>query len=167
MDEIVRAAMNKWPNVPDCHGWLGLDTAGRWRVGAWPGEPIAHSGLNAFIARNYLRLEDGRYCFQNGPQRVFVQLACTPWVLRLTDDHSLALHTHCGDALPAVQQWLTDELGRVFAAFQGDGGVTVGLLASADMQAFVTRAESAGLLSTLKPVQSADLPGLYGFNPLP
>ena len=22
MDDIVKAAMAKWPNVPDCYGWL-------------------------------------------------------------------------------------------------------------------------------------------------
>ena len=25
MDEIVKAALKKWPNVPDCRGWLALD----------------------------------------------------------------------------------------------------------------------------------------------
>ena len=30
MDDIVRAAMVKWPNVPDCFGWLGLDARGNW-----------------------------------------------------------------------------------------------------------------------------------------
>ncbi|MFZ9138137.1 MAG: DUF2946 family protein, partial [Hylemonella sp.] len=24
MDDIVRQAMAKWPNVPACYGWLGL-----------------------------------------------------------------------------------------------------------------------------------------------
>ena len=30
MDEIVEAALRKWPNVPHCHGWLGLDARGDW-----------------------------------------------------------------------------------------------------------------------------------------
>ena len=30
MDEIVRAALKKWPNVPDCYGWLALDARGDW-----------------------------------------------------------------------------------------------------------------------------------------
>ncbi len=30
MDDIVRQAIAKWPNVPDCYGWLGLDARGRW-----------------------------------------------------------------------------------------------------------------------------------------
>ena len=30
MDDIVKQAMAKWPNVPDCFGWLGLDNRGQW-----------------------------------------------------------------------------------------------------------------------------------------
>ncbi len=30
MDDIVRQAMAKWPNVPHCYGWLGLDERGNW-----------------------------------------------------------------------------------------------------------------------------------------
>lgn len=30
MDDIVKQALAKWPNVPDCYGWLGLDARGRW-----------------------------------------------------------------------------------------------------------------------------------------
>jgi hypothetical protein len=30
MDEVVRAALKKWPNVPACYGWLALDARGDW-----------------------------------------------------------------------------------------------------------------------------------------
>ena len=30
MDDIVKAALAKWPNVPNCYGWLGLDARGNW-----------------------------------------------------------------------------------------------------------------------------------------
>jgi hypothetical protein len=30
MDEIVFAALKKWPNLPACRGWLGLDARGDW-----------------------------------------------------------------------------------------------------------------------------------------
>ena len=30
MDDIVKQAMAKWPQVPDCYGWLGLDARGNW-----------------------------------------------------------------------------------------------------------------------------------------
>ena len=32
MDDIVRQAMSKWPNVPACVGWLGLDSRGQWHM---------------------------------------------------------------------------------------------------------------------------------------
>jgi hypothetical protein len=28
MDDIVKAALLKWPNVPHCTGWLALDGRG-------------------------------------------------------------------------------------------------------------------------------------------
>jgi len=37
MDEIVKAAIAKWPNVPHCYGWLALDARGQWRI-----SPTAH-----------------------------------------------------------------------------------------------------------------------------
>ena len=30
MDDIVKQALAKWPNVPHCYGWLGLDARGNW-----------------------------------------------------------------------------------------------------------------------------------------
>ena len=30
MDEIVKAALKKWPDVPHCYGWLALDARGDW-----------------------------------------------------------------------------------------------------------------------------------------
>ena len=30
MDEIVKAALRKWPTVPHCYGWLALDARGDW-----------------------------------------------------------------------------------------------------------------------------------------
>ena len=30
MDEMVKAALKKWPNVPACYGWLALDARGDW-----------------------------------------------------------------------------------------------------------------------------------------
>jgi len=32
MDDIVRQAMSKWPNVPACVGWLALDSRGQWHM---------------------------------------------------------------------------------------------------------------------------------------
>ena len=64
MDDIVEAALLKWPNVPHCYGWLALDARGDWYMrdertqaaGPFPrpkGSRIAHDKLLAFIHRNY------------------------------------------------------------------------------------------------------------------
>ena len=94
MDAIVEAALRKWPNVPHCHGWLALDARGQWfmrderiqRAGPFPqikGSRIDHDKLREFIHRNYDHDGAGCWFFQNGPQRVYVELEATPWVWRL------------------------------------------------------------------------------------
>ncbi len=115
MDEIVRQAMAKWPNVPHCYGWLALDRRGQWRMrdeaaqaAGTAGDPIRHAALLAFIARNYASDDAGRWYFQNGPQRVYVSLAYAPFVVRLTWD----AETNGGRGAPV----LTDQLGHSFAA---------------------------------------------------
>ncbi len=118
MDEIVRQALAKWPNVPDCYGWLALDARGAFRMrddaaqaANAPGDVIRHPALLSFIYRNYARNADGAWYFQNGPQRVYVQLAQTPFIAR-TDPH-FGFVTH--DSLPMTtidHVWITDE-GRL------------------------------------------------------
>ena len=94
MDDMVLAALKKWPNVPHCHGWLALDARGDWymrderiqRAGPFPavkGSRIAHEKLLAFIHRNYGHDDAGSWFFQNGPQRVYVQLEAAPHVWRV------------------------------------------------------------------------------------
>lgn len=115
MDDIVRQAMAKWPNVPACYGWLALDARGVWRmrdahaqaIGS-PGDPIRHPALISFIARNYLRDAAGRWYFQNGPQQVFVDLELAPFVARLQPDNAVLLHTGQPMDLPA-HAWMTED----------------------------------------------------------
>ncbi|RKP49082.1 DUF2946 family protein [Trinickia fusca] len=121
MDDIVKAALAKWPDVPHCTGWLLLDRRGQWRMrdeaaqqqGAL-GTPVRHAALLGFINRNYECDEQGQWFFQNGPQRVYVELAYAPWVVRLALDAS---------GTPT----LTDQTGRPFAPSAGlvddEGGV--------------------------------------------
>lgn len=99
MDDIVRAAIAKWPNVPHCYGWLALDARGNWRMRDercqtlnLQGDIIRHPALLDFIHRNYLHDQDGQWYFQNGPQRVYVDLEATPYIAR-TDHQGLLLHT--------------------------------------------------------------------------
>jgi hypothetical protein len=122
MDEIVKAALRKWPNVPHCYGWLALDARGDWymrderiqHAGPFPqvkGSRIAHDKLLEFIHRNYAHDDAGAWFFQNGPQRVYVELEAAPWVWRIGDASTVTSHT----GLPAQVRsaWL-DEPGRLF-----------------------------------------------------
>jgi hypothetical protein len=127
MDELVRQAMAKWPNVPDCFGWLGLDSRGQWHmrddrvqalgsfqsgVSGAKGSVLRHDKLIEFIHRNYEADAQGRWYFQNGPQRVYVELESTPLVWRVQADASVCAHT--GE--PAqVLRCLVDEHGHVYA----------------------------------------------------
>jgi len=107
MDEIVVRAIAKWPNVPAVYGWLSLDRRGNWAI---KGERVRNPLLAEFIARNYACDEHGRWFFQNGPQRVFVRLACTPLVYRTRAGAGLAFQTHTGQAAEQVQRaWLDAE----------------------------------------------------------
>ncbi len=126
MDDIVKQAMAKWPNVPDCYGWLGLSARGQWYMrddraqaaGAFAGggeqakgSLLQHEKLIEFIARNYLADAQGRWYFQNGPQRVFVELEATPYIWRVNADFSVSAHT---GASAQVQACLLDESGYVY-----------------------------------------------------
>ncbi|MFL9924358.1 DUF2946 family protein [Herbaspirillum lusitanum] len=119
MDEIVRQAMAKWPNVPHCFGWLRLDARGAWRMRDeraqllnLAGERIVHPALLGFICRNYVQDEQGRWYFQNGPQRVYVDLELTPYIVRNNPGEMLSLQT--GEALDRVDAAWMDEEGRLY-----------------------------------------------------
>lgn len=141
MDDIVKQALAKWPNVPACYGWLGLDARGNWymrddRVQAQGpfaggtaqsnGSQLKHEKLIEFIQRNYEPDELGQWFFQNGPQRVYVELEATPLIWRVQDDFSI--QDHAGRAA-RVQRCLLDEQGRVY--LEADTGF--GLVHSMDM----------------------------------
>jgi hypothetical protein len=128
MDDIVRQAMAKWPNVPHCHGWLALDARGAWRMRDeraqalnLPGDRIAHAALLGFINRNYLHDERGRWYFQNGPQRVYVDLEATPYIART--DPALGFMLHTNEPMPVLDAvWLTDQ-GQLL--LQGGGRIAL------------------------------------------
>lgn len=109
MDDIVRQAMAKWPNVPHCYGWLALDARGGWRMRderaqhlGLPGDKLMNAALVGFINRNYARDERGCWYFQNGPQRVYLQLEATPFIARTDPSAGLLLQT--GEALDAIDE---------------------------------------------------------------
>jgi hypothetical protein len=134
MDEIVKQALAKWPNVPHCYGWLALDARGGWRMRDertqalnLPGDRIVNPALLAFINRNYTHDEQGRWYFQNGPQRVYVDLEAAPYIARTDPSRGFMLHT--GDPLAAIDEaWLTDTGQLLFKS-----GDVIALLDDRDM----------------------------------
>ena len=169
MEDIVKQAMAKWPNVPDCYGWLGLDARGDWylrdaqaqacgtfasgRPGA-KGARLRHEALLAFIARNYEADARGFWFFQNGPQRVFVELEVAPWVWRVDDAGQVQAHT----GQPATRhEVLSDESGRVF--LRTDLGF--GLVHTQDVARVADLIDSAGW--SLQSVVAQALPERFGF----
>lgn len=125
MDEMVLKAMQKWPNVPDVFGWLRLDGRGQWllRTGPEQFDRIGNQGLVDFIGRNYARDAHGRWYFQNGPQRVFVGLDYTPYVLHLGAGNRW--ETQAGAPAGPVREILFDEDDRVVLAADCGPGLVI------------------------------------------
>lgn len=187
MDEIVKAALRKWPHVPHCHGWLALDARGEWymrdervqRAGPFPavkGSRIAHEKLRDFIHRNYAADERGAWFFQNGPQRVYVQLEAAPYVWRVQDAPGFPLVAHTGQAAGPLQQAWLDEHGRLFA----HTALGFGLVHTADMALAACAVEAAlqqgagedpgkGATGAWAPVELrfAQMPARFGYQLLP
>lgn len=146
MDEIVARSLARWPNVPAVFGWLELDRRGNWLI---KGERIGNAALREFIARNYEVDGQGRWFFQNGPQRVYVKLAYTPLVVHYEGE---TLLDHCGRKFESDEA-LQDDEGSVLMA----GENTVALLDDRDLERF---AERAGSLSR---IARADVPRRFRF----
>ena len=118
MDDIVKKAMAKWPNVPHCYGWLALDARGNWRMrdeaaqqADAPGDKLNNAALVGFINRNYGHDDAGRWYFQNGPQRVYVNLEATPYIARTDPVLGLVLQT--GAPLATIERLYLTEVGVV------------------------------------------------------
>ena len=133
MDPIVSRAMAKWPNVPAVYGWLALDRRGQWSIKSAASasasnadasfERVANPKLVDFIGRNYSHDDQGRWFFQNGPQRVYVRLDYTPLIYRIAGAHPLSFETHSGVACAAVQAVWMDETGDLLLLTQHGPGL--------------------------------------------
>ena len=136
MDEQVRRAMARWPDVPAVYGWLRLDRRGNWllidrgkpgfdeaRDGA--GSPITNAQIVDFIARNYQCDPQGRWYWQNGPQRVFVDLDLAPLILRVLGSGADArLVAHTGEPVTRVDAaWRTPEGDLMLSTDLGPGAL--------------------------------------------
>ncbi|EXI79967.1 MAG: hypothetical protein AW10_02112 [Candidatus Accumulibacter appositus] len=122
------SGMLRWPNVPNCYGWLSLDQRGRWRM---RGETVSHQGLKDFLNRQYAHDEYGNYFVQNGPQRVFVDLDYTPWILQLTAPD--CLETQVGETVGELRGAAIDEEGNLLLEIP----VGIALLCDRDLPALL------------------------------
>lgn len=175
MDDIVRQALAKWPHVPDCYGWLGLDARGNWYMrddqaqaagpfaasadGAKPaskGSLLKHDKLIDFIGRNYESDASGQWFFQNGPQRVYVELEAAPLVWRVAEGRGWPVTAHTGRSA-RIQRCVLDEQGRLYL----DTDLGFGLVHSQDM---IHAAEAVGQgLWVPDELLAADLPARFGY----
>ncbi|HEY6135379.1 MAG TPA: DUF2946 family protein [Rubrivivax sp.] len=168
MDEIVEAALRKWPNVPHCYGWLALDARGDWYMrddriqaaGPFPqvkGSCIRHDKLLGFIQRNYGRDGAGASYFQNGPQRVYVELEAAPYVWRVDGaPGNWQLSAHTGAAALARQAWI-DEHGRLFI----DADIGFGIVHTLDMERAAGAVECGEWAPKEMPFGA--MPGRFGY----
>ncbi len=178
MDDIVKQALAKWPNVPDCYGWLGLDARGNWYMrddaaqaagpfcgvaGADParnlaakGSMLRHDKLIDFIQRNYEGNPLGEWFFQNGPQRVYVELEATPFVWRVDGAPDFEVTSHTGQ-VAITQRCFIDEHGRVYL----ETALGFGLVHTQDMLQAADAIESG--LWVPQEVLTSELQSRFGY----
>lgn len=139
MDDLVERALAKWPNVPSIAGWLALSEQGNWLLTS-PGKAFADNDflrvsnqrIQKFIATNYAAEKDGRYFFQNGPQKAYVTLEYTPWIFRIVPaEQGWVLVSHTGLVVMPSEVY-SDENGKILL----NTNVGIGLLFSGDTSLF-------------------------------
>jgi Protein of unknown function (DUF2946) len=187
VDEIVLRSMLKWPDVPAVYGWLRLDRRGAWLIKTLAGrfERVANAAVAEFIGRNYAADVEGRWYFQNGPQRVFVALGYTPWIWRL-DDAGAGFLAHTGAAPRALRAAFLDETGAllletdlgigvvldrdlaaVLERLAGELGAAVDSLIDSVMQGSAGKISLHGSVMPVSAIRAADVPARFDFVPRP
>lgn len=135
MEDWVKKALARWPNVPALFGWLGLDRRGRWLI---RGETISRPQIIETINRNYAADAHGRWYFQNGPQRGYVTLGHAPLLLRAPAQGEV-LTAHTEAAVGRVDAaWLDEDGGLLLQTDLGPGA-----LADGDLDWALQRLEAA------------------------
>ncbi len=193
MDDIVKQAMAKWPNVPNCYGWLALDARGAWRMRderaqhlGLAGDKVIQVALLGFINRNYAVDERGCWYFQNGPQRVYLNLEATPFIARTDPEHGLVLHT--GEPVSKLERAFMTETGELIVDAGGkiaqvDDRDVVQLMSTMELggaaagdEALMAWLESGmgdmslrykGQAVPVERINRADVPQRFGFTRLP
>jgi hypothetical protein len=183
LEEWVQRALAKWPKVPALFGWLSLDRRGRWLI---RGEGITRPQIIDTINLNYAADDQGRWYFQNGPQRGYMQLAYAPFILRRSA-HPMQLETHTGQAVSQVLAAYLDEQGSLLLLTEHGPGLVADneldwvmerlrsanvpvdeqaleealALASGNRSALIL--EVAGVSLPVDRLDEADIPGKLGF----
>jgi Protein of unknown function (DUF2946) len=192
MDDIVKQAMAKWPNVPDCYGWLALDARGAWRMRDeraqqlnLPGDKVHQVALLAFINRNYGADARGCWFFQNGPQRVFVNLEATPYIARTDPQQGIVVQT--GASMKPNAAFMTEQgslllventmvaqlddrdMAQLLGSFSIDGvGIDdAALLGWIEGGAGSLSVQLGAEVVAVARIASADVPAHFGFARLP
>ncbi len=123
--------LQKWPNVPDVFNWLSLDRRGTWRI---KGSPITNPTMIKAINSSYFCDVDGSWFFQNGPQKVFVTLDYTPYVIfayRAGDE--LKLKTHSGTEIKKIDEIYLDSDLNFLITWDG----RLGIISDRDLQILI------------------------------
>lgn len=118
------------------------------------GALLRHEKLIEFIHRNYEHDERGQWFFQNGPQRVYVELETAPFVWRVAPGFAVTSHTGRA-AVP--KSAVVDELGRLYL----DTDLGFGVVHTLDMEAASDAVEQG--VWTPVTMRAAELPGRFGF----
>ncbi len=177
MDDNVLKAMQRWPDVPAAFGWLRLDRRGRWylidrnapgfdETEHGQGSLITSEQIIEFISRNYAGDDQGRWYWQNGPQKAYADLELAPLILRvITTDGRPALVTHTGHPVTEVSAAYASNEGSLFAQTNlGPAAIHDMDLAALDLQEDqVTLLGQRFDLQTL----NAPAPQALNFNPKP
>jgi hypothetical protein len=121
VDDSTLSSIAKWPNVPYCYGWLLLDRRGSFRIrneyaqkNQLQGDVIQHAGLCESIKKHICLDEHQQYFYQNGPQRVYITFAYSPYVARIlpNQEHRWILRNHLDQEITPTRCFL-DEKGNV------------------------------------------------------
>lgn len=153
--EVPRASA-RWPGAPAVVGWLALSRRGDWLLREPGGDRfsrIRHTGMREFIGRNYGSDERGRWFFQNGAQRVFVDLAYTPFVLHYRGEQLL---DQCGAPVSPSETYLDEEGAVLMRVARG-----VALLDDRELDTFLSRL--TGDWTALPRLRGSELEDRFGF----
>ena len=124
------------------------------------GSRIQHDKLLAFIERNYAHDDAGCWFFQNGPQRVYVQLEAAPYVWRIGAAPPWPVTAHTGEEAQVHGAWL-DEHGRLF--LHADLGF--GIVHTLDMGPAADAVEEGHWRP--EAAHFDELPGRFGYRLMP